>query len=102
MSCSNCGADVPYVGQITPKGIVHSCSKCHFVPKVEEEAEPDSAPTPRRLVKNEQLEARPKSSIVDQVRARLVALDLELERLDALKAERKQLAAMLKAAEKLQ
>ena len=106
MSCASCGADVPYVAQITPSGIREACPQCGFAPPKETEqpkAEPEkakpvapSAPPPKPVdVKCDD------RSLVEQVRSRIAELDVEIERLEAARRERKTLAAMLKAAERV-
>jgi len=76
-------------------GLVHSCPSCGFRPR--KATEPKSvvavAETVVRTV------AIPSGNLVDQVRARLAALDVDIERLEALKRERGQLKRMLRAAE---
>jgi hypothetical protein len=96
--CENCDVDVAMVTEITPQGLVEKCPKCQFKPK-KAEAPKVEAPRPPPIT----IVAAPPSvggSLVEQVRARLAYVEVELERHAALKQERSQLRAMLKAAER--
>ena len=72
----------------------HYCAACGFSPKVKRE--PVSVQQAETTVRNV---AVPAGNLVDQVRARLAALDVDIERLESLKRERTQLRHMLRAAE---
>ena len=76
-------------------GLVYFCAACGFRPKRKPEArsiQAEAQPQTRVM-------AVPAGNVVDQVRARLAALDVDIERLESLKRERKQLQRMLRAAE---
>jgi hypothetical protein len=87
------------VTEITPQGLTEKCPKCQFKPRKAEPAPKVEAPRPPPIT----IVAAPPSaggSLVEQVRARLASVEVELERHAALKQERSQLRAMLKAAER--
>ena len=91
--CENCDSTKPLVAEFDMAGVVHSCPSCGFKPRKAQAPKPAKAETTVRTV------AVPAGNLVDQVRARLAALDVDIERLEALKRERKQLQRMLRAAE---
>jgi hypothetical protein len=96
--CENCDVDVAMVTEITPQGLTEKCPKCQFKPKRVEAARP--ATLPERKVLTPVVMTSINGSLVDHVRARLASVEVELERHAALKQERSQLRAMLKAAER--
>ncbi len=76
-------------------GLVYFCAACGFRPKRKPEAkaiQTEAQPQARVM-------AIPAGNVVDQVRARLAALEVDIERLESLKRERMQLRRMLRAAE---
>lgn len=95
-SCDSCGAVGSFVSEFGQTGLIQFCSKCNFRPQAKPKAAPPvarkDAPTPVRVV-------APSGDLVEQVRARLAALDVDIERLDAMKRERSTLRRMLRAAE---
>jgi hypothetical protein len=102
VSCENCGNEAPYVLAITPGGLTKSCPKCHFVPKPEAPAsEPPKAPPPIAAVEPESVVVlQPSSDVIQAVRLRLATVEAELCRMAGLQAERRTLAAMVRAAER--
>lgn len=96
--CPTCDRDVTPTQEILPGGVlVTACPKCEF-PFAKEErtksAAPKQAPTPVRVV------AGANEGVIEQVRARLAYLEVEVERLSALKGEAATLRRMLRAAER--
>jgi len=74
--------------------MVQFCAACNFRPQAKPKAVESrrDVATPVRVV-------APSGDLVAQVRARLAALDVDIERLDAMKRERSTLRRMLRAAE---
>lgn len=111
--CPRCAADVHPVSVLSVGGgVCLACPSCEGEfkgeafeevsiqadPKAERKVFP-AAPAPIQTVKlaGPSTEA---ATLLEQVRARLAAIDVELERAASLKAERRTLASMLRAAEK--
>jgi uncharacterized OB-fold protein len=90
MACENCQSSNPYLIEFDQSGTVTTCQECGFKPKAKKlqaKAEP-------------MVLAKPGESIVEQVRARLAAIEIDIERLESLRRERTTLRAMLRAADK--
>jgi hypothetical protein len=103
--CHRCDVDVDLVSTLTPAGVMLACPKCeapHGRPG-DAESVPAAAPSRRAAAiapSAPSVRLTSGDDVVEAVRARLAAIDVEIERADALRRERKTLAAMLRAAEK--
>ena len=104
MICIGCNSDVRPSVAMTERGtqrVCPNCSQAFAAVDVDErpvavKAEPVvRKPEPARVVV--QSDSR---DLVESVRARIASIDVEIERLAALKTERKRLGAMLRAAER--
>ncbi len=106
--CNRCDVDVATVAAITSAGVRQVCPRCEV--SLGEVVSLDAEPVKAEAPKASPMPAAPAvriavtgdsaTTVVEQVRARIASIDVELERAATLKAERRTLAAMLKAAEK--
>lgn len=96
--CPTCDREVTPATEILPGGVVvEACPKCEYPFEKRERAQkskPAARPTPVRVV------AADADDMVERVRSRIATLEVELERLAALKREHSTLQRMLRAAER--
>lgn len=105
MTCHRCDADSEPVSAWTTGGIRLVCPKCEAPSSVavavdERPGVVKAEPVARKAEPARVVVQSDSRDLVESVRARLASIDVELERLGALKAERRRLGAMLRAAEK--
>jgi hypothetical protein len=104
--CHRCDVDVDLVSTLTDRGVMLACPKCeapHGRPGADGASVPTAAPSRRAAAiapSAPSVRLTSGDDVVEAVRARLAAIDVELERADGLRRERRTLAAMLRAAEK--
>lgn len=105
MICHRCDADSEPVSAWSPGGIRLVCPKCEApcgaaVDVAERPGVAKVEPVVRKAEPSRVVVQVDSRDLVESVRARIASIDVELERLDALRTERKRLGAMLRAAER--